>query len=72
LRELVPKVDAIGVLVNPTYPVAAAQLKQVQTAAATVGVRLFVAGASAEREPAFALLVQQRPSLTESEGRGCF
>ena len=64
LRELVPKADAIGVLVNPTYPVAAAQLKEVQTAAATVGVQLFVATASAERdfEPAFALLVQQRPS----------
>ena len=34
LRELVPKADAIGVLVNPTYPVAAAQLKEVQAAAA--------------------------------------
>jgi putative tryptophan/tyrosine transport system substrate-binding protein len=62
LRELVPKADAFGVLVNPTYPVAAAQLKEVQAAAASVGVRLIVASASAERdfEPAFALLVQQR------------
>ncbi len=39
LRELVPNADAIGVLVNPTYPVAAAQLKEVQAAAASVGVR---------------------------------
>jgi putative ABC transport system substrate-binding protein len=64
LRELVPKADAIGALVNPTYPVANAQLKEVQEAAASVGVRLIIANASAERdfEPAFALLVQQRAS----------
>ena len=64
LRELVPKADAIGALVNPTYPVAAGQLKEVQAAAASVGVRLIIANASAERdfEPAFALFVQQRSS----------
>jgi len=64
LRELVPKADAIGALVNPTYPVATAQLKEVQEAAASFGVRLIIANASAERdfEPAFALLVQQRSS----------
>ena len=64
LRELVPKADAIGALVNPTYPVANGQLKEVQEAAASVGVRLIIANASAERdfEPAFALLVQQRSS----------
>ncbi len=62
MRELVPKADAIGVLVNPTYPVAAAQLKEVQAAAASVNVRLILANASVERdfEPAFALLVQER------------
>jgi putative tryptophan/tyrosine transport system substrate-binding protein len=64
LRELVPKADAIGVLNNPTHPTAAAQLKEVQAAATSVGLRLIVANASAERdfEPAFALLVQERPS----------
>jgi putative tryptophan/tyrosine transport system substrate-binding protein len=64
LRELVPNADAIGVLNNPTYPAAAAQLKEVQAAAATVGLRVIVANASTERdfEPAFALLVQERPS----------
>jgi putative ABC transport system substrate-binding protein len=64
LRELVPNADTIGVLVNPTYPVAAAQLKEVQAAAASADVRLIIANASAERdfEPAFALLVQQRAS----------
>jgi putative ABC transport system substrate-binding protein len=64
LREFIPNADAIGVLVNPAYPVSAAQLKEVQTAAASVDVRLIIANASAERdfEPAFALLVQQRAS----------
>jgi ABC-type uncharacterized transport system substrate-binding protein len=64
LRELVPKGDLIGALVNPDYPAAAAQLKEVEIAAAGVGVRLIVANASAERdfEPAFAQLVLQRPS----------
>jgi putative ABC transport system substrate-binding protein len=61
LRQLVPKANAVGVLVNPTYPVAAAQLKEVQAAAASINVRLIVANASADRdfEPAFALIVQQ-------------
>jgi putative ABC transport system substrate-binding protein len=61
LRQLVPKVDVFGVLVNPTYPVSAAQLKEVQAAAASINVRLIVANASADRdlEAAFALLVQQ-------------
>ena len=61
LRQLIPKVDAVGVLVNPTYPVSAAQLKEVQEAAANINVRLIVANASADRdfESAFALLVQQ-------------
>src|SRR5262245_15048381 len=59
LRELVPKGDLIGALVNPAYPAAAAQLKEVEIAATSVGVRLVVANASAERdfEPAFAQLV---------------
>jgi putative ABC transport system substrate-binding protein len=61
LRQLIPKLDAVGVLDNPTYPVAVAQLKEVQAAAASINVRLIVANASADRdfEPAFALLVQQ-------------
>jgi len=61
LRQLLPNVDAVGVLVNPTYTVAAAQLKEVE-AAASLNVRLIVANASADRdfEPAFALLIQER------------
>jgi putative ABC transport system substrate-binding protein len=61
LRQLLPKLDAVGVLVNPTYPVASGQLKELQLAAASITVRLIVANASVERdfEPAFAQLLQQ-------------
>src|SRR5262245_12838979 len=61
LHQLVPKVDAVGILFNPTYTVAAAQLKEVEAAAASLNVRLIIANASADRdfEPAFALLIQQ-------------
>ena len=60
LRQLLPKVDAVGVLVNPTYTVAAAQLKEVE-AAASLNVRLIVTNASADRDfaPAFVLLIQE-------------
>ena len=62
LRQLLPNVEAVGVIVNPTYPVAAAQLKEVEAAAASLNVRLIVTNASADHdfEPAFALLIQQR------------
>jgi putative ABC transport system substrate-binding protein len=62
LRQLLPNVDAVGVIVNPAYPVAAAQLKEAEAAAASLNVRLIVTNASADRdfEPAFALLIQQR------------
>jgi putative ABC transport system substrate-binding protein len=61
LRQLLPKVDAVGVLVNPTYSDAAAQLKEVEVAAASLNVRLIVTNASADRDfgPAFALLIQE-------------
>ena len=57
LRQLLPNIDAVGVLVNPTYPVAAAQLKEVEAAAASLNVRLIVTNASADRdfEPAYGL-----------------
>jgi putative ABC transport system substrate-binding protein len=62
LLELVPKADPIAVLINPDWPAAAAQLKDAQAAAASIGVRLVVLNASTESEfmPAFATLVQQR------------
>src|SRR5262249_8728367 len=61
LHQLVPKVDAVGVLFNPTYTVAGAQLKEMEAAAASLNLRLIIANASADRdfEPAFELLTQQ-------------
>ena len=65
LRQLLPNIDAVGVLVNPTYPVAADQLKEVEAAAASLNVRLIVTNASADRdfEPAFALIQQRAGAL---------
>ena len=65
LRQLLPNIDAVGVLVNPTYPVAAAQLKEVEAAAASLNVRLIVSNASADRDfdPAFALIQQRAGAL---------
>ena len=62
LRQLLPKVDAVGILVNPAYTDAAARLKEVEAAAASLNVRLIVTNASADRDfaPAFALLIQER------------
>src|SRR5262245_59168367 len=65
LRQLLPNIDAVGVLVNPTYPIAAAQLKEVEAAAASLNVRIIVTNASADRdfEPAFALIQQRAGAL---------
>jgi putative ABC transport system substrate-binding protein len=62
LRELVPKAEPIAILINPTFPVSPAQLKDAQEAAAAIGVRSMVLEASAESEfeAAFATLIQQR------------
>jgi putative tryptophan/tyrosine transport system substrate-binding protein len=62
LRELVPKLDSVGFLVNRTSPFAAPETRQAQTAARALGLRLHVLNASAEGdlEAAFATSVQQR------------
>ena len=61
LRELVPKAEKIGILINPNYPLAAAYLRDAQEAAVQLGVGLVAVNASAENdfEPAFASLMQQ-------------
>jgi putative ABC transport system substrate-binding protein len=50
LRELVPKAPLIAMLVNPTNPSAETGIADVQTAAATVGQRIFLLTASNERD----------------------
>ena len=62
LHEMVPKATTIAVLVNPTFSSVEITLRDVEEAAARLGVRLVVLRASAESDfdGAFATLVQQR------------
>ena len=62
LHEMVPKATTIAVLVNPNYSDAENQLRDVQEAAARLGVQLVVVRANAESDfdAAFSTVVQQR------------
>jgi putative tryptophan/tyrosine transport system substrate-binding protein len=63
LHELVPKVTDIAVLLNPTFPDAADQLREVQEAARTIGQRITILNASnvGEIDAAFEPFIQTRP-----------
>jgi putative tryptophan/tyrosine transport system substrate-binding protein len=62
LRELVPAVQLIGILVNPKFPSSVQQLSDLDLAAKGVGQQLFVARANndAELDAALTSLAQQR------------
>ena len=62
LHELVPNATTIAVLVNPDYPDAETQIREVQEAARSFGLQLQVMKASSERDfdTAFATLIQYR------------
>jgi putative tryptophan/tyrosine transport system substrate-binding protein len=62
LRELVPGVALIGVLLNPAFPPAARQLQELEQAAHTIGQRIVIKKASTDEEldAAFGVLVQER------------
>jgi putative ABC transport system substrate-binding protein len=61
LREMVPKVAVIGMLVNPDFADADTQSRDAQEAALALGLELHVLRASTERDldEAFATLVQR-------------
>lgn len=61
LHELVAAPVSVGILLNPSFPPAAGQLKELEQAASTMGQGLVVARASndAELDAAFALLTAQ-------------
>jgi putative ABC transport system substrate-binding protein len=61
LRELVPGVSLIGVLLNPTFGPAALQLRQIEEAAHAINQRIVIAKAGADEElnAAFAALVKE-------------
>jgi putative ABC transport system substrate-binding protein len=62
LRELLPKASTFGVLVNPTFPASAGQVKNMQEAARSIGVELVILNASndAEIDVAFETLPQRK------------
>ena len=62
LREVVPQATTLGLLLNPTFPAAARQLRDMQEAARVIGVqlRVFNAGTDPEIDAAFETIAQQR------------
>jgi putative ABC transport system substrate-binding protein len=62
LRDVVPGATIIGVLVNPSFSGADAQLRDIRQAATRLGVQVAIAGIDLDRdfEPAFATLAEQR------------
>jgi ABC-type uncharacterized transport system substrate-binding protein len=62
LRELVPGVPLIGVLLNPAFPPAAAQVRELEQAAHTIGQRITITNASTDQEldAAFNVLVGEQ------------
>jgi ABC-type uncharacterized transport system substrate-binding protein len=62
LHELVPKATMVATLVNPNFPPAETQVRDVQAGARSLGLHLLVLNASTEGEidAAFTTLVQQR------------
>jgi putative tryptophan/tyrosine transport system substrate-binding protein len=74
LREVVPKATMIGVLINPAMAAAQSQERDAQVAARALGLQLFVANASRERDfdTAFATLAQQRVKALLIAGNALF
>jgi putative tryptophan/tyrosine transport system substrate-binding protein len=62
LQELVPQASVIAVLTNPIYPTTESQVKEVQEAAAHLGMQPVVLAVSTEpdMDAAFATLAQKR------------
>jgi putative ABC transport system substrate-binding protein len=61
VHELIPSAAIVGLLLNPTFPDAEAQMTNMQAAARTLGLKVHAQYASSEREidDAFATLVQR-------------
>src|SRR5262249_56204448 len=63
LRELVPTVNSIAVLLNPARPVFDAQSKAIQETAraVTLEIRILLASSEPEIDSAFTVVAQRRP-----------
>jgi len=64
LRELIPSVTVIGLLINPGNPTSEFQIRDVQTAASGLGIEFLILDAASERniDAAFESFVQRRAS----------
>src|SRR5262249_48233471 len=64
LHDLLPKAAIMAVLIDASHPVADAQLREVQGAAARLGVQLVVLHAHSDHdfETAFSALIEQKPA----------
>jgi putative tryptophan/tyrosine transport system substrate-binding protein len=62
IREVVPGDSIVGILINPKYPTAADQARELERAAAKIGRNIFIVEASddAELKAAFGALLQKR------------
>ncbi len=62
LHDVVPKATIIAVLINANHPAADAQLRDVQSAAARLGVQLVILHANSDHdfEAAFARMIEQK------------
>jgi putative tryptophan/tyrosine transport system substrate-binding protein len=62
LHQLVPNAASIAMLVDPNYPLPSAEMRDVQTAALSLGLQINVLNASTENQmdAAFTNMVQQR------------
>jgi putative tryptophan/tyrosine transport system substrate-binding protein len=61
-RQLVPNATAVAMLINPRFPTASAEAREVQTAAGPAGIQINLLNASTESEidTAFTTISQQR------------
>jgi len=61
-RQLVPNATAVAMLINPRFPTASAEAREVQNAARPVGIQINLLNASTESEvdTAFTTIVQQK------------
>ena len=74
LRDLVPTVTTIGVLVNPDFPPAKAQISDVEAVTKDLGLRMLPlrANTDSEIDDAFAILAQQRDAALAVEASPFF
>ena len=74
LHELLPKGIRVGILANPTSPVAKSQIRDAQAAAPALGQELHVLNASSEHDidAAFVSLAEQRADALINLGNALF